>query len=325
MNNSIVGQNITEINQSIDKEGNQQTLSSLIQEYEIALQKSNTNVLELKETIYELLEIQKQLKERINELEEQNLLNLKSEQKRNEIDPFMSTLKQKNDASELKNKIKQLQEELFHYQNELCEKDKIIEEKNEIITSMKKTLKSITNIHNSIETKDNQIDPSNFLEYVKLEKEQVSSLNRVLSIENEKLKINEKKFNIYKERMKKKIKQYKEDLKLELNEKILLLKELENFSNNQLISIEAQGSLREINELNWIKAEKQSAYLKKLEYDNESMRKEYNELRRDMFNDPILAIGISLSEISSPLSFRPLVKLTETECKPTSVWVFLPI
>ena len=164
---------------------------NIVNEYEIALKKSNQNIKDLKNKLIEILEENNSLKEQLNNNINYSFQSLKI------ID---DSTKMNDDLYNLLNENKLLKEHIKNLENKICLREKEITKKNDLIVSFK------------------QIN------------EEESPKEKVLDY----YKKNEKKLIYENEELKKKLKKVKEDLKLELSEKINLLRELTkiNTKNN---------------------------------------------------------------------------------------------
>ena len=164
---------------------------NIINEYEMALKKSNQNIKDLKNKLIEILEENNSLKEQLNNNINYSFQSLKI------ID---DSTKMNDDLYNLLNENKLLKEHIKNLENKICLREKEITKKNDLIVSFK------------------QIN------------EEESPKEKVLDY----YKKNEKKLIYENEELKKKLKKVKEDLKLELSEKINLLRELTkiNTKNN---------------------------------------------------------------------------------------------
>lgn len=125
---------------------------NILQEYEAALKKSNTNVECLKERICELLEEKKELKSKLSQYTQENKENFNLD----------------------------LSRKVYSLTQELTEKDKLIEEKNIIISSLNKAL-SVTNYNKNplITQNDNLILKEKNFEFEKMKKNEKTYIDTI--------------------------------------------------------------------------------------------------------------------------------------------------
>ena len=198
---------------------------NIINEYEIALKKSNQNIKDLKNKLIEILEENNNLKEQLNNNINYSFQSLKI------ID---DSTKMNDDLYNLLNENKLLKEHIKNLENKICLREKEITKKNDLIVSFKQI--------NQEESPREKI-----LDYYKK---------------------NEKKLIYENEELKRKLKKVKEDLKLELSEKINLLRELTKINTKN--NIEKKKEKEKENKIN-----------KKLNFD--SIDKSLNNTSENIF------------------------------------------